>query len=276
VILDEAHKLTIAQEKFFRENTFGSIIVLTGTPPRSYEKQQILRRLTSNNCFFYTADEAIEDGILNEYRVYVYQVELDDTEPYVELHGKMLTEKQAYLHYCAWLTRTHETHTSAKQVYINMMRFLGTTKTKTLAAQYIMDLFRKRNRRFVVFCKSIEQAEILSPYRYHSRTTNEDYDRFKAFDINELASVNQIQEGANFKGLNRGLVIQMDTNPGNIIQKIGRFLRLDVNDFSSIFILCFKDTYDADWNHKALKITPKHKIQWSELPKESYWKSEGV
>jgi hypothetical protein len=45
-------------------------------------------------------------------------------------------------------------------------------------------------------------------------------------------------------------------------QRIGRLLRLNPNDKSTIHVLCYKDTIDEDWVIKALEDYDQTKITW--------------
>jgi superfamily II DNA or RNA helicase len=274
VILDEAHKLTPRHWQFFKDNQIVSLILLTATQPRDEEKRRMLRELVGGNRFDKTADEAIDDGILNDYNIYQYIVQLDNREKYCEVKpGVLETELEAYIRLCArknYFERENN-YQMAKQTWLDIMRFLGTTKTKTKVAEYIIRKLREKNRRFIVFCKSQEQAEALSPYPYHSGMSDINFQRMLRMEINELASVDQIQEGANIPELDRAVNIQLNSDPLPIIQRTGRLLRREVGSTSTMFLITMDKTFDVKWTLKALSKTPKHKINSQVLDRQLYW-----
>jgi superfamily II DNA or RNA helicase len=274
VILDEAHKLTAKQWPFFLNNEILSVIILTATPPRDYEKMQMIMRLAGRNSFEYPADQGIEEGVLNDYRIYQYNVQLDNTEKYLTSgKGQLMTEWEQYVDLCATraMYERHQNYKMYEAMGGQIMRYLGTTKTKMLAAQYVMDRLKKNNRRFIVFCASIEQANEISPYVYHSETDDTYFKLFCGGEIDHLACVDQIQEGANIPNLTHAISIQVDSNPGNLIQQIGRLLRMPVGTTSVMFLITADRTFDTKWTLKALAKTPKEKIKTEVLKRELYW-----
>jgi superfamily II DNA or RNA helicase len=286
-IMDEAHKMTKHAYHFFRNNTFGCLIILTATRPRSGPKRKLIDSLVGTNMFHLKVDEGVDRGITNDYRIHKWMIDLDDTTPYVMLDWKPLelfTEQQAYKQ---WILRIHNAKHPGqnkngqdipvnwkwvKVLYILLMEWLANTKTKMDITRYLIEKLRANKRRFVVFCHNKAQCNVLGPYRLYSGTSKEHFHMFLQGEIDEIMTIRQIQEGANMKGVGYGVVMQLDTNPLNMIQKNGRFLRMDADLISHVSVPVLRGTFDESWALKAMKGFDKKKIiTHTELKKQDYW-----
>lgn len=122
-------------------------------------------------------------------------------------------------------------------------RYLGELKTKF--AKIILN--KLKNKRYICFCTSIEQAELLDNNNsIHSKKDNslriiEDFNNKK---INSLYAVGMLQEGQNLVDIDAGIIIQLDGNERPFIQKFGRSLR--ASDPIQ-FILYYKNTRDEEY-----------------------------
>lgn len=126
-------------------------------------------------------------------------------------------------------------------------RFLGELKTKEAEklVNYVAD------KRFICFCASIEQAnELGGNYAIHSKSNSKALEDFNSFKSNKLFAVNMLQEGMNLKGIEVGIIIQLDGKKLRFIQRTGRVLR---SDFPVQYILYFKNTRDEEYLVNALE-----------------------
>lgn len=260
IIADEAHYITPNYMSFFINNNFDNIILMTGTLPEDQIKRSILKNLSQGNKIEIKLDEATNAGILNDYTLSVWYVEMTPLE------------KSAYLTHCAAVQRAFLTRNDN---FINMklgerMRFIYNLNTKVKAGIYLRDQIRATGKKNIIFCGSIETADQLSPYRYHSKVTDTDYRRFLNNEIKELASIKQIQEGSNIDNLESALVVQLNSKQLNLLQKLGRLMRLEVGKIARMHVLIVKDTMDENWLHKATKSIDPAKIKHYKLDRELF------
>ena len=84
-----------------------------------------------------------------------------------------------------------------------------------------------KNERSITFCKTIEQAEILSRYCIHSKNKDSDdvYKNFNAKRINHIASVNVLNEGANLVDCKFAVFANYSASEVVGVQRLGRSLR---------------------------------------------------
>jgi hypothetical protein len=139
-----------------------------------------------------------------------------------------------------------------------------------------MEAYRFHGKRFIVFSAGKKQCEWLSPYHMHSDTDDRWLQALMNEEINELVSVQQLQENINVKNLQRSITTQAYTDPMRTIQQVGRILRLPVDQISIANILAFESSFDTSWVDKALSDFKKENIFWQPMPSYLYWTNEKV
>lgn len=130
-------------------------------------------------------------------------------------------------------------------------RFLGELKT-TRALELINGL-RKSSRRFICFCSSIEQAHALGGERaVHSQNKNSPavIKSFNDRKIDEIFAVGMLVEGVTLTDIEVGIIVQLDGNERQFIQKSGRMYR---SKKPLIYIFYYKGTRDEEYLQKALE-----------------------
>ena len=75
-------------------------------------------------------------------------------------------------------------------------------------------------------------------------------DKFNKGKIKELYAVGMLQEGQNLKGIEAGVIIQLDGAERAFIQKSGRAMRAED---PILFIMYYKNTRDAEYLEKVLE-----------------------
>lgn len=130
-------------------------------------------------------------------------------------------------------------------------RFLGELKT-TRALELINGL-RESSRRFICFCSSIEQAHALGGERaVHSQNKNSPavIQSFNDKRIDEIFAVGMLVEGVTLTDIEVGIIVQLDGNERQFIQKSGRMYR---SENPLIYIFYYKGTRDEEYLQKALE-----------------------
>ena len=135
------------------------------------------------------------------------------------------------------------------QVGSKRKRFLGESKTQAVR----LLLYKIQNRRFICFCTSIEQAELLGGKNaIHSKKDNslDIIDDFNTKKIDNLFAVGMLQEGQNLPNIEAGVIVQLDGQERAFVQKFGRSLR--ATDPIQ-FIFYYKDTKDTEYLKNVLE-----------------------
>lgn len=147
--------------------------------------------------------------------------------------------------------RTRQEHTKNKwlQIGSKRKRFLGECKTEAVK----LLLYKIRDKRFICFCTSIEQAELLGgKCAIHSKKDDslDIISKFNNKQIDNLFAVGMLQEGQNLTDIEVGIIVQLDGQERAFIQKFGRSLRAED---PIQFIFYYKDTRDTEYLENVLE-----------------------
>jgi superfamily II DNA or RNA helicase len=263
IYLDECHSLT-DNHNYWLSKYQGMIIGLTGTPPRSSVSTKGV--LVDKFCpivYSYIVKNAVNDKILNDYRVIVHELSLDFLKTIkVEKNGKVwFTSEVSQYEY--WSRRIQDAGTRKEQQICTIMRMkaLQNFPSKVL---YGRKLFESISEKCIIFTNSQIQADSMCMYSYHSGNTNsnENLKLFKEGKINKLSCVLQLNEGVNIPNLKHGIIMHAYGNERKSNQRIGRLLRLSPNEVATIHVLCYKNTIDEQWVEQALLDLDENKIEY--------------
>lgn len=263
LIMDEGHNLTSRSASIFKNNTVKKLLVLTATAPDSKStasdriKEDLFKRLNINTVFTLTLEEALNEGLVAEFSIRVIECTLDDKVKYIKAGSKAKpfyqTEKAAYQYKNKVLNRLLWQGEDSQAVRNARAALVKTFKSKQEVAKLILNLHIKENERYIVYCGSIEQAENILPERtYHSKTNDKAYNAFLNKEIDWLAAVDALNEGEDIEEISGVIIVQLSSNKRDLIQRIGRALRLRHGHHAIIWILVIMDTVDEEWFRKAI------------------------
>lgn len=261
--LDECHSLLNTHLLWL--NAFGNKIVgLTGTPPRHTNSEK--GKMVSRFCpikYTYITDDAVEDKILNDYRITVHSVNLCRLKTHqVNVKGKSWNTSE-YDNYQYWVKRVNEAATPSQEQFnrIGRMRALMEYRSKE---EYAKKLLKTIEGKCIIFCNTQEQADRMCNYVYYSGhpLSEQNLKMFKDGEINVLACVLQLNEGVNIPNLKHAIILHSYGNERKSAQRIGRVLRLNPDEIADVHILMFYETVDRTWVNNALEDFDNTKIKF--------------
>lgn len=271
VVLDECHSLLDSHETFLA-NYNGRILGLTGTPPRYGNTEK--GKMVGKYCpilYKYITDDAVEDNILNDYRIIVHKMPLsgDNTIPVVLKNNNFYTSEQKSYSY--WTKRIMDADSKKQEQIASVMRMrvMMDFKTKEKYAKYLLSEIEDK---CIVFCNTQAQADRVCKHSVHSENPEAEanLDMFKKDKIDKLSCVLQLNEGVNIPNLRAGIIMHAYGNERKSSQRIGRLLRLNPDDRAIVHILCYKDTVDERWVAEALRDLDPTKIKYHEVNLSDY------
>ena len=262
LILDECHSLLYSHHSFLAMYN-GRTLGLTGTPPRYQQSEK--GEMVQKHCpilYKYITDEAVDDDILNDYRIVVHKMSLsqDNTLVLKMKNGTFNTsEKKSYEY---WSKRISEAQSKKQEQIASVMRMRAMMDFRTKES-YTKTLVSAIEDKCIVFCNTQDQADRLCKHSYHANNPDSEQNlmMFKEGDIEELSCVMQLNEGVNIPNLRSGVIMHAYGNERKSNQRIGRLLRLNPTETSIVHILCYKDTVDERWVTEALKDLDPKKIK---------------
>lgn len=283
LILDECHRITANNSKNFNVTFFcNHILALTATVPdveRDATKASILDNIAPIR-YTYTYADALTDGLISDFEVTVVSVPLDVSRKYLEAGRKdnkfFTTENAAYSYADKRLSKAYMMPPSkakagaVKFATLNRMHLIHSLESKVIAATKLLKAIHVPNKslKTLVFDQSIERLGKLLPseFCYHSKSKNRD--AIKHFSNNKtriLGAVQALNEGVNVGKVDLELIMGMNSNSRDTVQRIGRSIRYYEGHKTHIIILQSLGTQDVNWVAEALKEIPPELISYKSV-----------
>lgn len=266
VYLDECHSLLDSHD-FWLGMYPNKILGLTGTPPKFQRSEK--GKMVTEYCpivFTYVTDEAVEDKLLNSYKIIVHTLLLD-TNKNIKA-GKepktWMTSEQGSYDY--WSQRIDRAFSPKEKMIMRVMRMKAMMEfpSKEKLASQVMHEVLKTEDKCLLFCNTQKQADRLCSHSFHSGNPDSEshLEQFKNGRLKCLSCVLQLSEGVNIPNLKAGVIMHAYGNERKASQRIGRFLRLNPTDTATVHILCYKGTIDESWVRSALEDFDQTNVTW--------------
>lgn len=269
IILDEMHNL-LEHHTLFLERVSGRILGLSGTPPKHEGSEK--GKMVNKYCpvkFTYIVDEAVDDDILNDYRIIVHRMPLSTRNTIkVSLKDKeFYTSEQKNYDY--WTERVEDAIGAKQRQITSVMRMRALMEFKT-KEDYAKKLMNDVEEKCLVFANTQAQADRICTHSIHSKNqaSDENLQKLRRGDIDKASCVLQISEGINIDELRIGIIMHAYGNERKLAQRIGRFLRLNPGEMSIIHILMYKNTVDERWTETSLEDLDPKKIKYFDVKAE--------
>lgn len=208
-----------------------------------------------------TTDEAVDLGLISDFEVFVLKFFLDAVNKNIaggtKKKPKLTTEKAEYSRVTKLMQfAVMKKNDGMKFAAISKrMQLLYNLPSKLRLAKLCLENMSKEPRRTLILCGSIAQANELCEHVCHSESGPEALERFQAGEIDIIAAVKQLNEGKNLHNLEQELIIQVDSQERNLVQRIGRAVRKKLGrpDFKArIVVLVAANTADEKWYKSAI------------------------
>lgn len=268
VYLDEMHSLIKESHEPWLDSYKGKILGLTGTQPDNElsEKAQLIQKFCPV-VYEYLIDEAVEDGILNDYQIIVHMLSLNPARTFQKKKKDgtfwMTSELGDYEY---WTSRIGKSTTGAQEKRARITRMSAMMRYPT-KENYARKLFQSISEKCILFCNTIDQAHKMSAHSYTSKNpkSEKNLEMFKTGEIDKLSAVQQLSEGITIPDLSEAIIMHsFSGSSAKTKQRFGRTQGLDPDKISTVHILCFKDSADVNWVKSALADLDQTKITWQE------------
>jgi len=265
IYLDECHSLKATHNKWLLAyvTNGGRIVGLTGTyPAKARSEKGKMCNFYCPKVYTYHTDDAIADKLLNNYKIILHSVALDPL-PTLEKTGAHGTWKSSevkdYTYWCSAIATAQGLN--RQKASIQRMKAIQGYPSKEVYAQKLLN---EQSEKTILFANSQEQADRMCSHSFHANNDESDYNltAFKKGDILKLSAVEKLNMRANIPDLRVGIILHSYGNNRQASQKLGRLLRLNPDDTSTIHILVYKATVDEEWVKSALEKYDQSKISW--------------
>ena len=208
----------------------------------------------------YSTEDAIKDGIVSDFTIYVHQYELDDKE-LIEF-GKVKKWKSTEKKECNRLGNRILKSSGQQKMYYSLERMRYINSTNSLFKTVNNWIKSNPNERFILFSSDEKTAKNYNLPMFNSKSKDDSV--LKAFqdgNINRLCLIKKGSAGVTFANLQNILITAINSNGENLLQQIGRSL-LDDTEHSNIHIFVSTETFQINWLKKSLELVNKNKIKY--------------
>lgn len=265
IVMDEGHNITYNAYncETMRQKKYDSVIFLSATVPGERIKIRIINHMELKVIANIPVSQAEKLGLVAPFEVYAYPVAMGkraDFKVDSKYSGQKYTTSEHNRYYAlAGRIAEFPRGKAPKNLYLARMRSIYRFKSKVRAAKLLLKQIEPTSR-ILIFCGSIEVADTLCEYTYHSKSDTSDYERFNRKEINRLAVVNALNEGHNMVDVDMAMMVQVNSKNRNYIQRQGRAIRWRPGHSAKIIILYSAGTVDYSWVMSSLKGMDTKKI----------------
>jgi superfamily II DNA or RNA helicase len=264
IIIDEIHLLSEAQIEACKEllEDNNCVLGLTGTLS-NWTERTLRDELSLCVLATYTMEEAINDGVIVDYKITVVQVNLDNIIQN-DYKGKKKTEKKAFDDYGWVIDNLERQGKNTMFLRLARMRLIQNSIAKLNKTKQLLQKFK--DERILVFCGITKIADALGIPSYHSKSSEKDmFQDFVEGRGHHMAVVKIGNTGVTYKPLNKVIINYFDSNAENLAQKINRCMGMEYNNpdkKADIYIITSTESVEQKWLGKALEFFDKTKIKF--------------
>jgi superfamily II DNA or RNA helicase len=214
----------------------------------------------------YTAEQAQHDGILNSTPIVFIKYDLskkrDILVKYKKGSKEFYTSENSSYNYWDGQVRTlmGKIATAERKALISgnteevdqlksRLKWAGIKRSEILLnldssvnlTRRLLNYIQEDSGKTVIFSKRRSQCDKITPHTYHGGNpelvNNNRFNDFNSGKIKELGLVDKINRGVNMVNLNYAVFESYVGSDTKLRQRIGRMMRLDPEDFATIYIL---------------------------------------
>ena len=262
VIIDEAHllgeenQLPLAGK--LAENT-KNIIFASGT----YNKDTLsdIKFYTKLDLIVnYPTSEAIKDGIVSDFTVYVHKYELNNSK--LIQFGKVKKWNSTEKKECNRLGNRILKLSGQQKMFASLERMRFINSCNSLIEKVNIWISQNKNERFILFSSDEKTGLKYNLPMFNSKSKDDSVLKdFQSGKINQLCLLKKASAGVSYPNLQNILITAINSNGENLEQMIGRSL-LDDTDHSHIHIFVSTEDFQNKWLNKSLELIPKNKIKY--------------
>ena len=229
-------------------------------------KQDLLDYCGLSISYEYTTEEAVKDGIVNDYNVIIKQFDLSGTL------GEWKKKKDGSKYFQTEKTKSKQLTNALEYAKIrgaeavkfaafNRMRWVN--RCPSLRHNIVLLLSQLKDKKVLLFGGETSFIDDVGIKTHHSK--NESLNNLQKFidgEINQLGLVNIGSTGITFNNLDTIIITNINSNCENLFQKLARSLLKEEGKHSTIYILCSTEDYQQKWLKKGISEIPKEKISY--------------
>ena len=208
----------------------------------------------------YSTDQAIKDGIISDYTIYVHKFELDNLKKveYGKIKKWTSTEKKE----CNRLSNRILQSSGQQKMFASLERMRFINSCQSLIDTVKTWIAKNEDKRFILFSSDEKTGLRYNLPMFNSKSKDDSIlKEFQQGEINQLCLLKKASAGVTFPELQNILITAINSNGENLEQMIGRSL-LDDTEHSNIHIFVSTEAFQNKWLNNSLDLIDKTRIKY--------------
>jgi len=265
VVFDEAHLIPPENtlpivSKIVKNN--DKVILASGT----YSEDTLLNlKFTTGlqQVVDYSTDDAINDGIVNNFKIEVHLFKLDNTKP-VQFGGNLKKWYSTDYKECLRLSKKVEETFGTSKMIIALFRMKMINSCQSLIRNVQKWINDNPNKRFILFTGDEKVGMNYNIPMFNSKSKNNDILKdFQEYRSNSLCLIKKGGTGVTYEGLDTILITDINSNSETLEQRCGRSLLFEEDKESVIHIFCSTEEFQLRWLESSLKSINPDRINYN-------------
>ena len=263
-VFDEAHSIPPDNilpivSKIVKNN--DKVILASGT----YSEDTLLNLKFSTGLqqiVDYSTDDAINDGIVNNFKVEVHLFKLDNTKS-VQFGGLKKWYSTDYRE-CLRMSKKIDNSFGQDKMMAALFRMKMINSCQSLirnVQQWIKD---NPDKRFILFTGDEKVGMNYNIPMFNSKSKNNDVLKdFQEYRSNSLCLIKKGGTGVTYEGLDTILITDINSNSETLEQRCGRSLLFEEGKESTVHIFCSTEEFQLNWLNKSLSSINSNRINYN-------------
>lgn len=208
----------------------------------------------------YSTSQAIKDGIVSDFTIYVHKYKLNNIKT-VE-YGRVKKWKSTEKKECNRLSNRILKSMGQQKMFAALERMRFINSCSSLIESVNKWINENPDKRFILFASDEKTGLRYNLPMFNSKSKDDTIlKEFQQGEINQLCLIKKASAGVTFPELQNILITAINSNGENLEQMIGRSL-LDDTDHSHIHIFISDEEFQNKWLQKSLELIDKSKIKY--------------
>jgi superfamily II DNA or RNA helicase len=264
VVFDEAHSIPPDNilpivSKIVKNN--DKVILASGT----YSEDTLLNLKFSTGLqqiVNYSTDDAIQDGIVNNFKVEVHLFKLDNTKSIK--FGTLKTWFSTDYKECQRMTKKLDTSFGQNKMMIALFRMKMINSCQSLIRNVQNWIKNNPDKRFILFTSDEKVGMNYNIPMFNSKSKNNDVLKdFQEYRSNKLCLIKKGGTGVTYEGLDTILITDINSNSETLEQRCGRSLLFEEGKESVVHIFCSTEEFQLRWLESSLKSINPDRINYN-------------
>ena len=264
IIFDEGHTIPPDNilpivSKIVKNN--DNCIIMSGT----YSEETLLNLKFSTGLqqiVDYSTDDAINDGIVNNFKIEVHLFKLDNTKS-VQFGGLKKWYSTDYKE-CLRMSKKVDESFGKDKMMIALFRMKMINSCQSLIRVVKKWIEDNPDKRFILFTGDEKVGLNYNIPMFNSKSKNNDILKdFQEYRSNSLCLIKKGGTGVTYEGLDTILITDINSNSETLEQRCGRSLLFEEGKESTVHIFCSTENFQMNWLNKSLESINPNRINYN-------------